>query len=352
MRGIGAIADAIVVSFPLLSRSLKVPRPASVVTPILAAILLCVTPVSGAAANAYLPPAHELFQGVTGQPISAYQQATGKHPAIYQVFSAWGQWLPAIFADAHAANARLMIHMTSASGSSEVITPGQIARGDGDGWLVALNQEIAATHTITYVRWMAEMDAYWNPYSAFNADGSRRDADHSTAAYRAAWRRAALILRGGALTSINGSLRALGQPAVRGVHAALPVAPVAMVWCPQVAGAPDVAGNEPSDYFPGRRWVDWMGTDFYSKFPNFTGLTRFYTAFRGLPFAFGEWSMWGADNPGFVDQFFRWVGAHSRVRMLVYNQGWGGEPFELRLYPRAAARIRAWLWGGRWPGFV
>ena len=316
------------------------------VTPILAAILLGAAP-SWAPARAYLPPAHQAFEGVTGQPISAYQQATGKQPAIYQVFSAWGQWLPAIFSDAHAARARLMIHITTASGSSEMITPGQIARGAGDAWLVALNQEIAATHTITYVRWMAEMDAYWNPYSAFNADGTRRDADHSTTAYRAAWKRATLILRGGPLPLLNAALRALGQPSLRYGHD-LPSAPVAMVWCPQVAGAPDVAGNQPSDYFPGRRWVDWVGTDFYSKFPNFTGLSRFYSEFPGLPFAFGEWSMWGADNPGFVDTFFRWVGAHPRVRMLVYNQGYGGEPFQLRLYPRAAARIRAWLWGGRW----
>jgi hypothetical protein len=123
-----------------------------------------------------------------------------------------------------------------------------------------------------------------------------------------------------------------------------------MQWVPQVAGAPDIAGNAPSDYFPGRRWVDWVGTDFYSKFPNFAGLTSFYNAFPGFPFSFGEWSMWGADDPGFVDTFFHWIGAHPRVRMLIYNEGYGGEPFELRRYPRAAARIRAWLWGGRFPG--
>src|SRR5947209_5792448 len=83
------VADATAVRFPLPSRSLKVRWPASVVTPILAAILLCPAP-AGAAAGAYLPPAHEAFQGVTGQPGSAYEQATGKHPAVYQVFSAWG----------------------------------------------------------------------------------------------------------------------------------------------------------------------------------------------------------------------------------------------------------------------
>ena len=333
------------------SRSMKVRLRLLVVTPILASILLAY-PISSASAQGFVPPPHQLLQGVAGQPISDYEHATGKHPAVYQVFSAWGQWLPAIFADAQAARARLMIHITSASGSREMITPGQIARGAGDGWLIALNQEIAATHVITYVRWMAEMDAYWNPYSAFNADGSRRSADHSTAAYRAAWRRATLILRGGSRASIDAALRALGQPALSGTGGDLPRAPVAMVWCPQVAGAPEVAGNSPADYFPGRGYVDWVGTDFYSKFPNFAGLDAFYRAFPGLPFAFGEWAMWGADDPGFVDTFFGWIGAHPRVRMLIYNQGYGGEPFQLSLYPRAASRVRAWFWGGRFPGYV
>jgi len=321
-----------------------------VVTPILAAILLASVP-SGASARAYLPPRHEIWQGVAIQPISDYQHATGKHPAVYQVFSAWGEYLPAIFADAQAARARLMIHISTASGSTEAITPGQIARGDGDGWLIALNQEIAATHEITYVRLMAEMDAYWNDYSAFNANGTRRSADHSTAAYRQAWRRVTLILRGGTRRSINAALRKLHMPALGG-SGNLPAAPVAMVWVPQVAGAPDIAGNQPSDYYPGRRWVDWVGTDFYSKFPNFTGLTSFYNEFRGAPFAFGEWGIWGADNPGFVDELFGWIGAHPRVRMLVYNQGYGDLAFDLRNFPRAAARVRAWMWGGRFPGYA
>jgi hypothetical protein len=211
MEGIGAGADVTAVRVRLESRSIKVRSRPSFVTPILAVILLIGIP-SGALARAYLPPAHAIFQGVAGQPIAGYEQATGKHPAVYQVFSAWGQWLPAIFSDAQTAHARLMLHITSASGSSEMVTPGQIARGDGDTWLIALNQAIASSHVITYVRWMAEMDANWNPYSAFNADGSPRSADHSTSAYKAAWRRATLILRGGSRAGIDAALRGLRMP--------------------------------------------------------------------------------------------------------------------------------------------
>ena len=94
-----------------------------------------------------------------------------------------------------------------------------------------------------------------------------------------------------------------------------------MLWVPQVAGSPDVAGNEPRDYWPGSAWVDWVGTDFYGKYPNFSGLTSFYNAFAGQPFVFGEWALWGSDDPAFVDALFGWIGSHPRTRMLIYNQG-------------------------------
>jgi hypothetical protein len=152
----------------------NLPRRWPLVTPLVCAFLLLSWGWSAgqASARAYLPPAGEVFQGVAGQPISAYQQAVGKHPAVYQVFAAWGEYLPGIFADAAAARARLMIHITTASGTREMITPEGIADGEGDAWLIALNHAMYASGHVTYIRLMAEMDAYWNPYSAFNADGS------------------------------------------------------------------------------------------------------------------------------------------------------------------------------------
>jgi hypothetical protein len=82
----------------------------------------------------------------------------------------------------------------------------------------------------------------------------------------------------------------------------------------------------------------------YGKYPNFSGLTEFYNAFPRQPFVFGEWALWGADAPGFVDSLFSWVGAHPRARMLIYNQGvQAGGPFRLAWYPRAARELRRLL---------
>lgn len=87
--------------------------------------------------------------------------------------------------------------------------------------------------------------------------------------------------------------------------------------------------------------MDWVGTDFYSRFPNFSGLERFYRQFPGKPFAFGEWAMWGRDDPAFVTRFFGWVRSHGRVRMVLYNQGdRTAGPFRLRRYPRSTATIQ------------
>jgi hypothetical protein len=94
-----------------------------------------------------------------------------------------------------------------------------------------------------------------------------------------------------------------------------------------------------------------VATDFYSKFPNFAGLERFYREFGGKPFAFGEWAIWDQDNPRFVEQLFGWVRSHPRVRMLVYNQGARvGGPFDLGRFPASVRAIRKATRSARYGG--
>jgi hypothetical protein len=195
--------------------------------------------------------------------------------------------------------------------------------------------------------------AGWNPYCAFNQNGSSRGKDRSTAAYRQAWRRAVLIIRGGPVAAINSKLKKLHMPPVRGASGSLPRPQVAFMWVPQVAGAPDIPANSPAAYWPGAKYVDWVGTDFYSKFPNWAGLERFYAHSYGKPFVFGEWAIWGADNPGFVHQLFSWSRSHGRVRMLTYNQGnRTSGPFQLKLYPKGRKAIEQELNSPRFPAFA
>jgi hypothetical protein len=299
-------------------------------------------PTTLPAGHPYQPPAGKIFQGVADKPVSAYTQTVGKHPAVYQEFVGWGQWLPTITQDAKTNRARLMMMVSTQFGSKNMISPDGIATGAGDQWLIGLAQQLYASGNITYLRLMAEMNNCNNAYAANNCDGSSRGPQYSSAEFKQAWRRVALIMRGGVVALIDKQLAALDLPALRTSMKYLPTPKVAMVWVPMVGGSPDIPALEPSAYFPGRRWIDWVGTDFYSRYPNWTGLSSFYAAYAHLaPFAFGEYAIWDGDNPGWAHTLFSWVSAHPRTQMMVYNDA--SPDFWLSHFPASAATIRSAL---------
>jgi len=303
------------------------------------------------AGRAFAPPPGEVFQGVADKPVSAYVGSVGKHPAVYQEFVAWGQWLPTITADASANRARLEMMVSTAFGARNMITPAAIAAGAGDEWLIGLAQALYASHNVTYLRLMAEMNNCNNPYAAYSCDGVSRGPLYSPAAFRQAWRRVTLIMRGGPVALIDRRLDALGMPPLRTSFAYLPEPAVAMVWVPMVAGSPDIPALEPRAYFPGRGYVDWVGTDFYSRYPNWSGLDSFYGAYARLaPFTFGEYAIWGGDDPGWARSLFAWLSGHPRARMLVYNDA--SPEFWLSRFPASAAVIRRALASPRFAAYA
>jgi hypothetical protein len=236
-----------------------------------------------------------------------------------------------------------MLHISTAQGygAPEQITPQGIAQGHGDGYLLSLSERIAQRGEPVYIRLLPEMNQANNAYCAFNNDGSSRGPSHSTKSFRNAWRRAVIVLRGGTVAAIDAHLHTLGLPPLHGAReAALPKAPVAFLWAPQTAGSPDTPANSAEAYYPGDAYVDWVGTDFYSLFPNFSGLQRFYSEHPGKPFAFGEWALWNGDDTGWVGQLFSFVASHRRVQMALYNQGERANgPFRLSRYPNARREI-------------
>ncbi len=310
-----------------------------------ALLTLAIAPAAQAAK--LTPPKGKVYTGVTGsKSISKFKQQVGKHPSVFGFFHKWGGPTGFIYKAANRSGSRLMLHISTQDGygTKEVITPRGIANGEGDRYLIRTNKEIAEYGKPTYVRFLAEMNQTNNGYCAYNRDGSSRGKAHSTKAFIAAWRRATLILRGGLVADIDASLATLHLPPVDTDATALPVPLVAMAWVPQTEGTPNIHKNRARAYWPGKRYVDWVGTDFYSKFPNFKDLKTFYNDFKGMPFVFGEWALWGADSPRFVHQFFDFVNSHTRVKMLLYNQGnLTGGPFRLTRYPNSAAAIRAEL---------
>ena len=306
-----------------------------------------------AEARPYLPPKGKVLTGVSGGEYpTGFNRQVRKHQAVFQTFTLWGYRPDRVVARSIASRARPMIHISTAGPRGEVITPRGIARGRGDAYLVDLNRIAAESRHILYIRLMAEMNGHWNPYCAFDASGRSRGPSHSTRAFRRAWRRTVTIVRGGRRADIDRRLRALGLSRVR-TGRRLPRPKVSFLWVPQVAGAPDTRANSPRAYWPGGRYVDWVGTDFYSRFPNWSGLARFYAAFPRKPFAFGEWAVWGADSPMFVNTFFGWVRRHPRTQMLMYNHGVrAGGPFRLSNHPRSRRALARRLASPRFPAYA
>src|SRR5690606_13713719 len=112
--------------------------------------------------------------------------------------------------------------------------------------------------------------------------------------------------------------------------------------------SPRVKGNRPAYYWPGARYVDWVGTDVYAKYSNATmwrALNRFYRAYPRKPFVIGEYSPWDADPGGaFVKRLFNWSRKHRRTRMLIYYRSVNPtNVFNLQFHPDAQEYLRSEL---------
>jgi hypothetical protein len=316
-----------------------------------------------ASALSLVPPKPDVLLGVSDRGTSAefneFASLTGKHPALLETFHPWGNSLNEAYERWRETATRPILHISTADDQTlaELITPEQIALGAGDDYLLQLN-DFFATHGLpAYIRPLGEPNRCLNVWSAVNCDGSQKGGEHTAFWYKQAFRRIVAIVRGGGtIEQIDATLAGIGLPPVHRTKgpnpASLPAAPVSIIWSPLPGGSPRVRGNFPGNYWPGSRWVDWVGTDFYSQYPVWKDLQRFYEGrqWRSKPVAITEWAVSGSDEPRFVKQLIAWTAKRPRVRMLVYYDGFGrGNPYDLSLYPRTTNTLRLKL---RRPNFL
>lgn len=301
-----------------------------------------------------LPPGKKTFLGVTDTGTVAgfkeFATAIRRYPPVLQTFHPWGNSLDRAMERWRELRRRPMLHIgTVRDDGAQVITPRGIAFGGGDDYLLYLNRTLAESGIETYIRPLGEPNRCLNAYAAFDCAGKPRDARFKTRWYRRAFQRIFLIVHGGLKRGqLDRRLSRLGLPPLSPreteIPRALPKAPVAVIWSPLPAGSPRVKGNFPGNFYPGNRFVDWVGTDFYSKYPHWKDLTRFYNRFairRGKPLALTEWGVWGADAPIFTRRLFTWVERRRLARMLVYYQDFGTtNEFRIQNFPRSTGVIR------------
>jgi hypothetical protein len=331
------------------------PKAALVALAAFGAVSLALT-AAPASAVTLVPPKPNVFFGVSDrgstQEFAEFTELLGgKHPALLETFHPWGNSLNKAYERWRETGTRPILHISTIDDQTltEKITPQQIALGAGDDYLLQLNDFFAKKGVLAYLRPLGEPNRCLNAWSAVYCDGSQKGGEHTTGWYKQAFRRIVAIVRGGStLEGINLTLAEIGLPPVNRTKGpppvSLPEAPIATIWSPLPGGSPRVKGNFPGNYWPGSRWVDWAGTDFYSQYPVWKDLNRFLAGkqWRRKPIAIAEWAVYGEDEPRFAKQLVSWVVKRPRVRMLVYYTGFGPgyNTYDPKLYPRTMNTLR------------
>ena len=284
-----------------------------------------------------------ILLGLHGDP-ARFQNQTGQHTQVVHTFVTFSQTAGLERVVADSGPVPMLALNTGAYGAHETATPRGIATGQVDDFLFRLNGLIADfAGDRFYVRPLPEMNAYWEASSAYNQNGTRRDAAHSTAWNRKAFARIAVILRGGVQADVNAKLAKLGLP---GISRDLPVTTpkLRLVWNPQGFGAPDLPGNSAQAYYPGDAYVDVVGDDLYDirgHGATWAAAQSLYAAHPAKAFAFPEWGVWGFDDPQFIRDMAKWVHTHRRTELIAYYAGKPGSVFDLASKPASRAAYRA-----------
>jgi hypothetical protein len=281
--------------------------------------------------------AHRVMLGVIDPNPAAFDRLTRHHHSLHLLFSLASPDL----LERNAAAGRTSVITLSPKGFSSAA----IAGGAVDAMLVEQAQIANDFGEPVWIRPMPEMNGHWSPWCAVSASGRPRGAAYSAKAFVRAFRRIAIVMRGGDVATLDRKLRRVGLPPLRSGAAEISASDnVELLWNPQGEGSPNVKGNTPRDYWPGSAFVDLVGDDLYEigGKASWAVTDAFYNAYR-KPFVIAEWAPWGYDSPGFARRMFAWVRSHRRTIGLIYfNRGWSGgrSTFALENKPRTLAAYR------------
>jgi Glycosyl hydrolase family 26 len=227
----------------------------------------------------------------------------------------------------------------------EAITPWGIAHGRGDKYLIQLSAAANRWGKEAYIRAFAEMNGHWNAYCAYNKNGSYRGEAHSTVNFRNAFRRLYLIMHGGARDTINARLANQDMPPLQTSHD-LPENPrIKVFWNPQGFGSPNIPKNSANSYYPGDKFVDVVGNDLYDI--NFRAMwdanLALFKSHPGIPYAIGEWGLWGIDDPAFIRHMAHFASSHPRVKAIAWFKSERGSIFDLASKPKSLRAYKRYI---------
>jgi hypothetical protein len=296
-------------------------------------LAVCLVPSAGAAGR-------HLAVGVYASNVARFDRLTGQHSQSALVFIGWDQgrtwgkpysYFLATFGE------RPHITLKTERGGG-AITMRSIALGQGDAHLIGLATAISDAGKPVLLRPLGEMNNTFNPYCACHGN-----AANSTKWFRRAFQRIYILMHGGTADAMSARLRALHMPPVSTDLPANPYPNLTVVWNPLAVGEPPVRGNGFRDYFPGSRFFDAYGNDYYDFGTySFVRTTDLYNAYPSKPFVVPEWGV-ALDDPAFVRAFAGFVRSHRRVKFVGFYNGRTGGRLDIGAHPATLAAYRRFI---------
>ena len=148
-----------------------------------AAAVLSLAVVGFAEGAASRPAPQDLPRGLrhrrTTTTSTASRKRVGAHPAVLEDFYHWDTPLTsgALQRWRQTRTRGVLSLSTAPGGGPELISPRQIAKGQGRSLPGPANQSIAESKQVVYIRLFPEMNGSWNPYCAYNANGTKKDRE-------------------------------------------------------------------------------------------------------------------------------------------------------------------------------
>jgi hypothetical protein len=292
---------------------------------------ICFVPFAGGAAAG-----RNIAVGVYGN-VPRFDRMTGQHTDSGLAFIGWDQgrtWGKPYSYFVETLGDRPHIALTAQRRSGN-ISSRAIALGQGDAHLTGLAQAIADAGKPVILRPLGEMNNTLTPYC-----GCHGSSANTPKWYRKAFQRIYIVMHGGTADQINAKLRRLGMPGMTADVPENPYPQLTVIWNPLAVGEPAVRGNSFRDYFPGLKFFDMYGNDYYDFGSYaFFRTADLYKAYPSKPYAIPEWGL-TPDDPAFVQAFAGFVKSHPRVKFIGFYNGKNGGRLDMAAKPRARAAYK------------
>jgi Glycosyl hydrolase family 26 len=293
--------------------SVAMPRPrlclALVLASVASALALAAAPAASAAS---ITPRSGVYLGAfANEPggIAALESAVGRRLAIDRTYVPWTftGWAKRIAPDAAAGRMPEL-----AWSAAPATTAAAIAAGTQDRVIRAAAKAIKATG----------VDVMLVPWYEFDQPAGHKRYIGTPRRVRIAWRRMVDLFRAAGAANVH------------------------FVWTPMAYDFGPHAGVDAAGFYPGDRYVHWIGADAYNfptaPFRTQAGLLNAAVGFAAAhrkPFIVGETASLGAaaPTPAWIAAFGSWAALHPQVRAITYFDSISPKGYDFRLIANPSA---------------